>query len=63
MRVIARGVDAPERINDDEPGLRMLLQELLDLFHQPVVELLGHDAKCSVGGASSVRSKRRFWIR
>ena len=33
MRVIARGADALERINDDEPGLRMLLQELLDLFH------------------------------
>ena len=27
----------------------MLLQELLDLFHQPVVELLGHDGEVQRG--------------
>ena len=27
----------------------MLLQELLDLFHQPVVELLGHDGEVQCG--------------
>ena len=49
VRVIARGADALERVDDDEPGLRMLLQELLDLFHQPVVELLGHDGEVQRG--------------
>ena len=49
IRVIARGADALERVDDDEPGLRMLLQELLDLFHQPVVELLGHDGEVQRG--------------
>ena len=49
IRVIARSADALERVDDDEPGLRMLLQELLDLFHQPVVELLGHDGEVQRG--------------
>ena len=47
--VIARCADALERVDDDEPGLRMLLQELLDLFHQPVMELLGHDGEVQRG--------------
>ena len=49
IRVIARGAGALGRVDDDEPGLRMLLQELLDLFHQPVVELLGHDGEVQRG--------------
>ena len=49
IRVIARDADALERVDDDEPGLRMLLQKLLDLFHQPVVELLGHDGEVQRG--------------
>ena len=49
IRVIARGADALERVDDDELGLRMLFQELLDLFHQPVVELLGHDGEVQRG--------------
>ena len=49
IRVIARCADALERVDDDEPGLRMLLQKLLDLFHQPVVELLGHDGEVQRG--------------
>ena len=49
IRVIAHGTDALERVDDDEPGLRMLLQELLDLFHQPVMELLGHDGEVQRG--------------
>ena len=49
IRVIARGADALERVDDDEFGLRMLFQELLDLFHQPVVELLGHDGEVQRG--------------
>ena len=40
---------ALERVDDDEPGLRMLFQKLLDLFHQPVVELLGHDGEVQRG--------------
>ena len=47
--VIAYGADTLERVDDDEPGLRMLLQKLLDLFHQPVVELLGHDGEVQRG--------------
>ena len=47
--VIACGADALERVDDDEPGLRMLLQKLLDLFHQPVMELLGHDGEVQRG--------------
>ena len=47
--VIACGADALERVDDDEFGLRMLLQELLDLFHQPVMELLGHDGEVQRG--------------
>lgn len=47
--VIARCADALERVDDDEPGLWMLFQELLDLFHQPVVELLGHDGEVQRG--------------
>ena len=47
--VIACGADALERVDDDEPGLRMLLQELLDLFHQSIVELLGHDGEVQRG--------------
>ena len=38
-----------ERVDDDEFGLRMLLQKLLDLFHQPVMELLGHDGEVQRG--------------
>lgn len=49
IRVIARGAGALERVDDDEPGGGMLLQELLDLFHQPVVELLGHDGEVQRG--------------
>ena len=49
IRVIARGADALERVDDDEFGLRMLFQELLDLFQQPVVELLGHDGEVQRG--------------
>ena len=49
VRVIARGADALERVDDDEPGLRMLLQKLFDLFHQSVVELLGHDGEVQRG--------------
>ena len=45
IRIVARGADALERVDDDEPGLRMLLQKLLDLFHQSIVELLGHDGE------------------
>ena len=33
--VIAHGADALQRVDDHEPGGRMLLEELLDLFHQP----------------------------
>ena len=49
VRIIARSADALERVDDDEPGLRMLFQKLLDLFHQPVVELLGHDGEVQRG--------------
>ena len=47
--VIAHCADTLERVDDDEPGLRMLLQELLDLFHQSIVELLGHDGEVQRG--------------
>ena len=47
--VIACGADTLERVDDDEPGLRMLFQKLLDLLHQPVVELLGHDGEVQRG--------------
>ena len=47
--VIARGADALERVDDDEPGLRMLLQKLLDLFRQSIVELLGHHGEVQRG--------------
>ena len=49
VRIIACGADALERVDDDEPGLRMLLQKLLDLFHQSIVELLGHDGEVQRG--------------
>ena len=49
IRVIACCADALERVDDDEFGLRMLLQKLLDLLHQPVVELLGHDGEVQRG--------------
>jgi len=49
VRIIACGADTLERVDDDEPGLWMLLQELFDLFHQPVVELLGHDGEVQRG--------------
>ena len=49
IRVIACCADALERVDDDEPGLRMLLQKLLNLFHQPVVELLRHDGEVQRG--------------
>ena len=49
IRVVARGADALERVDDDEPGLRMLLQKLLDLFHQSIVELLGHHGEVQRG--------------
>ena len=47
--VIAHCADTLERVDDDEPGLRMLFQKLLDLLHQPVVELLGHDGEVQRG--------------
>ena len=40
IRVIARGADALKRVDNDESGGGMLFQELFNLFHQSVVELL-----------------------
>jgi len=47
--VIAHGADALQRVDDHEPGGRMLLEELLDLLHQPAVELLRHDGEVQRG--------------
>ena len=47
--VIAHGTDALQRVDDHEPRGRVLFEELLDLLHQPAVELLRHDGEVQRG--------------
>ena len=47
--IIAHGPDALQGVDDHKPGGRVLLEKLLDLFHQSAVELFRHDGEVQCG--------------